>query len=127
VGTVWGGAAREARLMRFKKNLHKARACRLETIANKIRHYPKQYEKPKYLLFILRMLREGWTVKLYVANKVSKYVFVYKGDKIYKIRFSNHKPIIAKELDNDCDFYAGRSNLKVMKTEEIAKIILNKK
>ena len=113
--------------MKFKKNFHKAKRCNIQTIAKKIQNYPKQYEKPKYLRFILRMLREGWEVKLYVANKVSKYVFVYKGDKIYKIRFSNHKPIIKRELDNDCDFYAGISNLKTMKTEQIAKIILNKK
>jgi len=116
--------------MIFKKNFHLAKKCYLEKIARKISGYANtQYEAPKYLRFILRMLREGWRAKLYIPreSKISKYVFVYKEDKIYKIRFSNHKPTIHRELDNDCDFYAGISNLKIMTTEQIAKIILNKK
>jgi hypothetical protein len=112
--------------MTFKKNFHLARECKIDWVLKKMRTYPKGFDKPKYLRFILRMLREGWQAKLYVANKVSKYVFVYKGDEIYKIRFSNHKPLVSKELDNDCDFYAGISNLHVTKTETIAKIILKK-
>ncbi len=115
--------------MRFKTNYHKAKRCNIQATAKKITGYAKtNFEAPKYLKFILRMLREKWEVRLYIprSNKISKYVFVSKGDQIYKIRFSNHKPIIQKELDNDCDFYAGISNLNVMTTEQIAKIILNK-
>jgi len=116
--------------MTFKRNFHLAKKCYPDKIAKKISGYANsQYEAPKYLRFILRMLREGWRVKLYIPreSKISKYVFVYNNDRIYKIRFSNHKPIIQKELDNDCDFYAGISNMKIMTTEQIAKIILNKK
>lgn len=116
--------------MQFKKNYHKARRCNIPATAKKISGYAKtQYDAPKYLRFILRMLREGWEVKMYIPrkNKISKYVFVSKDDRIYKIRFSNHKPIVQRELDNDCDFYAGISNLKVMTTEQIAKTILGKK
>jgi len=118
--------------MIFKKNFHKARECHLGVIARKVSYYASsqyQFGAPKYLRFNLRMLREGWRVRLYVpkSSNISKYVFVYKGERIYKIRFSNHKPIIKRELDNDCDFYAGISNLKVMTTEQIAKIILGKK
>lgn len=112
--------------MKFKKNFHLARECQQDWVIKKMQNYPKGFDKPKYLRFILRMLREGWHVRLYIANKVSKYVFVYKGDEIYKIRFSNHKPLVHRELDNDCDFYAGRSNLTMMTTEKIAKIILKK-
>jgi hypothetical protein len=113
--------------MKFKKNFHKARVCNIKNTAKKISGYSNtKYEAPKYLRFILRMLREGWGVRLYIpgSSKTSKYVFVSKGEEIYKIRFSNHKPIINRELDNDCDFYAGISNLHVMKTEDIARIIL---
>lgn len=116
--------------MIFKKNFHLAKKCYPDKVAKKISSYSKsQYEAPKYLKFILRMLREGWRVKLYIprGSKISKYVFVYNDVVIYKIRFSNHKPIIQRELDNDCDFYAGISNMHVMTTETIAKIILNKK
>lgn len=116
--------------MQFKKNYHKAHRCNLQSTAKRISRYAKtQYNAPKYLKFILRMLREKWEVRLYIprSNKISKYVFVSKGDKIFKIRFSNHKPIVQRELDNDCDFYAGISNLNVMTTEQIAKTILGKK
>lgn len=116
--------------MILKTNFHKARTMTIQGVAKRIQSYSgTSFEAPKYLRFILRMLREGWRVKLYIphSNKISKYVFVYREGKIFKIRFSNHKPIIQKELDNDCDFYAGISNLRVMTTEQIAKIILKKK
>ena len=113
--------------MQFKKNYHKAHRCNLQATTQKISGYARtQYVAPKSLRFILRMLREKCEVRLYIprSNKISKYVFVSKDDRIFKIRFSNHKPIVQKELDNDCDFYAGISNLKTMTTEAIAKIIL---
>ncbi|NCD40588.1 MAG: hypothetical protein EOL88_00700 [Bacteroidia bacterium] len=116
--------------MAFKKNYHRARPCNERDIAKKVMKLSQgKYGAPKYLRFILRMLREGWEVKLYIprSNKISKYVFVKKGEKLYKIRFSNHKPLVQRELDNDCDFYAGISNLRCMTTEKIAKIILGKK
>lgn len=107
--------------MKFKKNLHIAKPCRLEKINKMIEHYPKPYAPAKYLIFIKAMLEAGWKVKIYVANKVSKYVFIIKGDTIYKIRFSNHKPLYGKELENDCDFYVGISHKQVTTTEELLK------
>lgn len=110
--------------MKFKKNYHLAKHCRLKKINNLIEFYPKQYPTPKYLLFIKTMIELGWEVKLYKAG-VSKYVYVVKDDIIYKIRFSNHKPLYYKELENDCDFYVGISHKQVSTTEAIIKKITN--
>lgn len=110
----------------FKKNLHKAKEVKLKKIENLIKNYNPRFSPPKYLHFIKDLLKDGWRVKLYTAG-VSKYVFVYKviagEDIVYKIRFSNHKPIYEKEIENDCDFYVGISNTQACRTEDILKII----
>lgn len=110
--------------MIFKKNLHLAKRCRLEKINSMIENYPKPFKPAKYLIFIKTMLENGWKVKLYVANKVSKYVFIIKGDDVFKIRFSNHLPIESKEKENDCDYYVGISHCQTSTTEEIINKIL---
>ncbi|MCK5061741.1 hypothetical protein KAR28_04270 [Candidatus Parcubacteria bacterium] len=66
------------------------------------------------------MLEAGWDVKLYVA-KVSKYVFIIRDDVVFKIRFSNHKPLLFKEEESDCDFYVGISHKQVSTTEQLIK------
>ena len=111
--------------MQFKKNFHIARRCRIEKIEKLITNYPKQYSTPKYLLFIKTFLESGWKVKPYEV-KVSKYVFVFNDKEIYKIRFSNHKPIYAKEIENDCDFYVGISHTAVHTTDQIIQKIITK-
>ena len=109
--------------MQFKFNFHKARKYKLHKVEEMIKNYNKKYPTPKYLLFIKKMIEEGWEVKVYVA-KVSKYVFVTKQNDIYKIRFSNHKPLYAREDQNDCDFYVGISHKQVSTTEQIINKIL---
>lgn len=104
--------------MIFKKNLHLSKRCRLKRILRDIEYYPKQYPTPKYLIFIKQMLESGWYVRIYKV-RASKYVFVSKGNDIFKIRFSNHKPIYEKEIENDCDYYVGISHKQVSTTEEI--------
>ena len=111
--------------MQFKKNLHLAKKFSLGKTEGMITNYPKQYSTPKYLIFIREMIKSGYTVKVYKAG-VSKYVFIIKGDEIYKIRFSNHKPLYMKEIENDCDFYVGVSNTSVHTTEQIMTKILKK-
>lgn len=68
------------------------------------------------------MLRDGWEVKMHVV-KDSKYIFVTKGELIFKIRFSNHKPAYTRQKKNDCDFYVGISHKQVFKTDTIIKKI----
>lgn len=104
--------------MKFKKNYHLARRYGLGKVEAMILNYPKQYSAPKYLEFIKTMIGLGWEVKVYVA-RVSKYIFITKGDNIFKIRFSNHKPLYEKEIENDCDFYVGISHKQVATTDEI--------
>lgn len=109
--------------MRFKRNFHLAKNCKLSRIDKMIEFYPKQYPIPKYLLFIKQMLEANWKVKLYEV-KVSKYVFVFKGEDIFKVRFSNHKPIYEKEIQSDCDYYVGVSHTQCSTTDEIVKKII---
>lgn len=111
--------------MQFKKNLHLAKEFSLIKTTGMIASYPKQYPTPKYLIFIREMLKNGYTVKVYTAG-ISKYIFIIKDDEIYKIRFSNHKPLYLKECENDCDFYVGISHMTVNTTEQIIAKILNK-
>lgn len=107
---------------KFRKNFHIAKRLNLNKVKETIANYPSQYPTPKYLTFIRNMLEDGWAVKLYTSG-VSKYVFCLKGEHLYKVRFSNHKPRVDKELEEDCDFYVGISNLAVNTTEEIEKIL----
>lgn len=102
----------------FKKNYHLARNCRMKSVKKQIDVYPEQYPTPKYLIFIRDMILRGWAVKIYKA-RVSKYVFVSRGEHLFKIRFSNHKPLVSREDEKDCDFYVGISNRQVSTTEQI--------
>lgn len=106
--------------MQFKYNLHVARKVKLKNLLEWIENYPKKYATPKYYLFMKTMLERGWIVKLHEV-RVSKYVFVIKDDLVYKIRFSNHKPLFAREIENDCDYYVGISHNQVSTTEQIIK------
>lgn len=109
--------------MKFKKNLHRAKKIGMTTIKKMIRRYPSVYPTPRYMVFIKTLIKAGWKIKLYEA-KVSKYVFCIKGGEIYKIRFSNHKPLLRKELEEDCDYYVGVSHKQVSTTEQILKEII---
>jgi hypothetical protein len=111
--------------MKFKKNLHLAKRITSQKINREIKNYPKQYPTPKYLLFIKQMIDSGWMVKLYKAG-VSKYVFLIKGNDIFKIRFSNHLPLYYKEVESDCDYYVGVSHLQCSTTEQILNEIIKK-
>ena len=104
--------------MKFKKNIHISKWYCLNAIKRQIRRYPKKYATPKYLQFCKKMLENGWKVKIYTA-KVSKYVFIIKRDRVYKIRFSNHRPLLFKEEEEDCDYYVGISNKQMTTTEEL--------
>ena len=77
------------------------------------------YEKPKWIEFCEVMLVYGYTLTLYEAREtVSKYITVSNGTKSFKVRFSNHKPIKARELQGDCDCFVGRTNLGVTTTHQ---------
>lgn len=105
-------------MAQFKKNIHRAKKIGYMKIRTMIKKYPSQYPTPKYMQFIKAMIEAKWQVKLYEA-RVSKYVFCIKGDEVYKIRFSNHKPLLDREEAEDCDYYVGISHKQVSTTEQI--------
>lgn len=77
------------------------------------------YQKQKWISFCEAMLAMGFNVSLYEARKtVSKYITVESGARYFKVRFSNHRPIRAREEANDCDFFVGVSNLTTTTTDQ---------
>ncbi len=91
----------------------------LEELERRARNAKRQGNPvPKYLQFAYKMICEGYDVYLYEASfTVSKYLTVKKdGYKPFKVRFSNHKPIEARELKGDCDFFVGHTNLAITTT-----------
>jgi hypothetical protein len=69
----------------------------------------KGYPKAKWIEFCERLMAHGYSMRLYEARQTfSKYITVMaRNGRSVKIRFSNHKPIKARELANDCDFFVG--------------------
>lgn len=87
----------------------------------------KNFPVPKWIVFSETLLRKGWKVKLYRAiHTYSKYLTITKRDRKYKIRFSDHRPNLKKEIENDCDFFVGRSNNQIITTEQVLEKILGK-
>lgn len=77
------------------------------------------YPKAKWIQFCEEMLSRGYSLTLYEARRtVSKYVTVHSGEKQFRVRFSNHKPIKHRELDGDCDFFVGITHTGVRTTDD---------
>lgn len=84
-----------------------------------MRSYGMGYAKPKWVHFCERMLSVGLTVSLYEARKTrSKYITISNGNRSYKVRFSDHRPILWREDSGDCDFFVGVSNRSVTTTDQ---------
>ena len=83
------------------------------------------YTTPKWITFSEALLQAGWKVELKRSKTTfSKYIYINKGDRSFKIRFSNHKPNKGQQETNDCDFYVGISNGQVITTEMVLKKVL---
>lgn len=99
------------------------------TISQKFLNYktPKKdgFTKPKWIEFCEAFINyPGVTLKLYEARKTfSKYITVHYQGFEYKVRFSNHKPIKSRELNQDCDFFVGVNHTKVTTTEMAIKAV----
>ncbi|MBB4235076.1 hypothetical protein [Rhizobium esperanzae] len=75
------------------------------------------YGKPRWVEFCEVALRRGLDVYLYEAKRTfSKYITLRMGGLAFKVRFSDHKPIPAREARNDCDFFVGVTNTNVTTT-----------
>lgn len=80
------------------------------------------YGSPKWILFCRVMLRRGFTIRLYEAQRtVSKYVTVMRDEKAFKVRFSDHAPIFEREANGDCDFFVGHTNFGKTSTNDALK------
>lgn len=75
------------------------------------------WPKSKWISFCENLLQQGYEVRLYAAkSSKSKYVYVIKGDRVFKVRFSDHSPHRNQIDTNDCDFFVGRSRLGITNT-----------
>jgi hypothetical protein len=84
-----------------------------------------KYPKQKWIVFCEEMLRQGYDVFLYEATQtVSKYITVKKSRRIFKVRFSDHKPIKHRESSGDCDFFVGRTNISVTTTDQAIQAVI---
>lgn len=69
------------------------------------------YEKQKWVTFCEILLEQGFKLSLYEARQtLSKYITIRRGDKAFKVRFSNHRPNKKREAAMDCDFFVGVNN-----------------
>lgn len=88
----------------------------------------KGMAKQKWIVFCETMMAHGLELSLYEAKRtVSKYIRVKRPDdhsRSFRVRFSNHKPILHRETSGDCDFFVGRTNLGVRNTDDAIKATL---
>lgn len=75
------------------------------------------YQPPKWIQFCEKLLGGGYILSLYEARTThSKYITVASPGspaKPYKVRFSDHKAVYAREANGDCDFFVGMTNLRI--------------
>lgn len=84
----------------------------------------EKYRKAKWIVFCETLLEKGYSLNLYEASKTfSKYITVSKNGRSFKVRFSNHRPAISKQITNDSDFYVGVSNFGTTTTEDALKAV----
>lgn len=84
------------------------------------------YPISKWILFCEELIKLGLQGYVYQSKTTkSKYVYIKKNKKTYyKVRFSDHKAPLHKELYNDCDLFIGyRRTGKAINTQEAIEII----
>jgi hypothetical protein len=86
----------------------------------------KGYSKQKWIIFCETMIENGLECSLYEARKtLSKYITVSLCGRSYTVRFSNHKPIKAREIEGHCDFFVGVTNTGVRTTADAIKAVFS--
>lgn len=88
-------------------------------LAREARAAKSGFGKAKWIAFCEAMDARALEVSLYEARKTfSKYLTVSDGSREFKVRFSNHAPIKAREQAADCDFFVGVCNFTTTTTEQ---------
>lgn len=78
----------------------------------------------KWITFCEEMLQAGYVVNVYESQTTrSKYVYVSREKKTFKVRFSNHRPAREKQGEGDSDFYVGVSHGVVTTTADAKKAV----
>lgn len=78
----------------------------------------------KWILFCEQLLARGYHVVVYEAKTTrSKYVYVVRGQRQFKVRFSNHRPSFDRQIQSDSDFYVGVSHGLVTTTDDALKAV----
>lgn len=86
----------------------------------------KGYGKTKWIEFAEEMNKLGLKCYLYEARQTfSKYITVRNQSKEVLIRFSNHRPNRHREIQGDCDFFVGVTNLGVKTTQDAINFVKN--
>ena len=86
----------------------------------------KGWSKSKWIYFCEEVMRLGFTVELYEARQTkSKYCTVRRDGKAFKVRFSDHKPIYQREMNNDCDFFVGYTHTGIRNTHDAVNAVCN--
>ncbi len=84
----------------------------------------KGYSKQKWIEFCEQLLEEGYVCYLYEARQTfSKYITIKKKKVEVKVRFSNHRPIKSRELNNDCDFFVGITHTGIRTKDDALKFV----
>jgi len=91
-----------------------------EGLAKKKKKYQaSKYNLAKWLNFCEVMHSNGFKTYVYEAKRtVSKYIYVVKEKKRFKVRFSNHKPSKKSEFIMDCDFFVGVTRRRTTNTTD---------
>ena len=83
------------------------------------------YGKQRWISFCEECMDRGYKCYLYEARRTySKYITVVDNNRReFKVRFSNHKPILWRERNQDCDFFVGVTNFKVTTTQDALRAV----
>lgn len=82
------------------------------------------WEEPKWIGFCRTLIAAGFYMSLYEAKETrSKYITVKRGEKSFKVRFSNHRPSRSQEEAGDSDFYVGVANHVTHTTADALKAV----
>jgi hypothetical protein len=82
------------------------------------------WPKAKWIRFCELLLVDGLDLELDEAKTTfSKYITVRKGKKKFRVRFSNHKPRLDRELAGLCDFFVGVANNSITTTDDALRAV----
>ena len=78
----------------------------------------------KWISFCETMQARGFLTRVYESRSTrSKYVYVIRGERAFKVRFSNHRPNAEREIEGDCDFFVGVNHHSISTTADAIRAV----